>query len=315
MIDLSDVCPLGLEAAHYDLDEIVRRLRETAEQWVPRYFSNGKRLVDEWRLANIRGDRPRKQGSCVSALRGEHAGAWIDFDGNSGGGVLSTLEHGTGLTGRELIEHATEVARCAPVNNPAAATAQTPDAKAEQSRREIAFILSRCQAIAGTPAEVYLRSRGLQAPDAPSLLFHPDLTYWETRTGHPAMVAVVCDTAGETAAVHRTYLAPDGAAKADVAKPRMMLGPLGGGAVRLAPIGGNGVLGLAEGVETALAVMTACPELPVWAALSAGNLEQVQLPPEVSRVVLLADHDDGGAGPCATSTRRSGRASTSSPSP
>jgi hypothetical protein len=31
--------------------------------------------------------------------------------------------------------------------------------------------------------------------------------------------------------------------------------------------------------------MQACPELPVWAALASGNLEQVVLSPEVKRVV------------------------------
>ena len=42
--------------------------------------------------------------------------------------------------------------------------------------------------------------------------------------------------------------------------------------------------------------MQACSELPVWAALSSGNLEQVVLPPEITRVVLLADHDGEGVG-------------------
>ena len=72
-----------------------------------------------------------------------------------------------------------------------------------------------------------------------------------------------------------------------------------GGAVRLAPIGEAGVLGIAEGIETALSVMKSCPGLPVWAALSAGNLEQVQLPAEATNVVILADNDGEGAGPAA----------------
>ena len=127
-------------------------------------------------------------------------------------------------------------------------------------------------------------------PNTPDLLFHPDLTYWDTRTGYPA-VAIVHDAEGEKIAIHRTYLAPDGPAKADVPKPRMMLGSVMGGAVRLGDIGEHGVVGLAEGIETALSVMQACPALPVWAALSSGNMEQVVLPPEIKRVVLLADHD------------------------
>ena len=104
------------------------------------------------------------------------------------------------------------------------------------------------------------------------------------------------NAAGEQIAIHRTYLAPDGSGKADVPKPRMMLGSVAGGAVRLGDVGEHGVVGLGEGIETCLSVMQACPELPVWAALSSGNLEQVVLPPEITRVVLLADHDGEGVG-------------------
>ena len=100
MIDLSDIRPLGLAPAPYDLDAVVAGLRATAASWAPSHFRNGRRMGDELRLANIRGDKPRKQGSCVIALEGERAGDWIDFDDNQGGGPLSTLEHATGSPGR-----------------------------------------------------------------------------------------------------------------------------------------------------------------------------------------------------------------------
>ena len=164
------------------------------------------------------------------------------------------------------------------------------------SRREIELILARATLLAGTAGETYLASRGLQVPDTRDLLFHPDLTYWDTRTGYPALIAIVRNAVGEQIAIHRTYLAPDGPGKADVPKPRMMLGSVAGGAVRLGAVGEHGVVGLGEGIETALSVMQACPALPVWAALSSGNMEQVVLPPEITRVVLLADHDGEGVG-------------------
>ena len=110
MIDLNGVRPIGLSQVHYDLDAVVAGLRASAASWVPSHFRNGRRMGDELRLANIRGDKPRKQGSCVIALEGERAGDWIDFDDNQGGGPLSTLEHATGLTGRALIEYAAELA-------------------------------------------------------------------------------------------------------------------------------------------------------------------------------------------------------------
>jgi putative DNA primase/helicase len=127
-------------------------------------------------------------------------------------------------------------------------------------------------------------------------VFHPDLTYWDTRTGYPGLVAIVRNVSAGRIAIHRTYLTPDGARKADVPKPRMMLGSVAGGAVRLGDVSEHGVVGLAEGIETCLSVKQACPELPVWAALSSGNLELVVLPPEITRVVILADNDGEGVG-------------------
>ena len=42
--------------------------------------------------------------------------------------------------------------------------------------------------------------------------------------------------------------------------------------------------------------MTACPGLAVWATLSTSGLEQVQLPAQAKRIIILADHDASGAG-------------------
>ena len=301
MIDLNDVAP-ARPLERYDLDAIVARLRATAETWVPRLFPNGRRVGDEWRLANIKGAPPRKQGSCVIALKGEHAGDWHDFDGNQGGGPLSTLEHATGLSGCELFAFAAEMVGLQPDAQPqrqAPAAASRPVAK--DHTREIEFILSQAEPIAGTLAERYLSSRGLPALSCADLLFHPDVTHWESRRGFPCLVAIVRDHLGNRIALHRTYLADDGAAKAPIDNPRKMLGSTGRGAVRFADIA-NGLLGLAEGIETALSVMAACPHLPVWATLSASNLEQVVLPPEVHRIVILADHDGSGAGQRAAET-------------
>jgi putative DNA primase/helicase len=298
LIDLNGIRPIGLSQVHYDLDAVVAGLRATAASWVPSHFRNARRLGDELRLANIRGDKPRKQGSCVIALEGERAGDWIDFDDNQGGGPLSTLEHATGLTGRALIEYAAALAGAAPVNGVKHLVAESlsKEQRADNAAREIELILALATPLVSTAGETYLAGRGLRLPGSPDLLFHPDLTYWDTRTGYPALIAIVRNAAGERIAIHRTYLAPDGSGKAEVPKPRMMLGSVAGGAVRLAEVGTGSVVGLVEGIETAFSVTQACPALPVWAALSSGNLEQVVLPPEITRVVLLADNDGEGVG-------------------
>lgn len=301
MIDLNDaVSPREIQP-RYDLDDIVRRLRDSASAWVPQRFPNGRREGDEWRLANIRGGAPRKNGSCVIALKGEHAGDWYDHDGGEGGGPLSTLEHATGLAGRDLFEHAAQLAGWSPAS-PARQVPPPQPPREKESKREIEIILARTTALPGTLAETYLRSRSLAVPNNSDLKFHPDLTHWDTKMGFPALVALVHNSKDEIIALQRIYLNPDGSAKADVPNPRKMLGKVAGGAVRLGAIGADGRLGLCEGIETGLAVMTACPDLPVWATLSTSHLEQVVLPPEARQVIILADHDSSGAGARAAET-------------
>lgn len=313
MLDLNDTLPPATEAPRYDLDLIVERLRETAAHWVPDLFPRGRRSGDEWRLANIRGDAPRNTGSCVITLRGAHAGDWIDFDGNQGGGPISAIKEATGLDGRALIARAAEIAGVTPGAPERRAPAAPPTPKRD-AKQDIAHILSRAEPIAGTPAAAYLAGRALTAPAEADLLFHPDLAHWETKTGYAALLGQVRDRSGEVIGLHRTYIVEDGngVRKAPVSKPKMMLGRIAGGAVRLAPLGTGDRLALSEGIETGLAVMTACPDLPVWATLSTSGLEQIDLPPAAQRVLILADHDAFGAGlraaeACARRLRAQGR--------
>jgi putative DNA primase/helicase len=294
LIDFNEAS-LPASAPRYDLDLIAARLRDTALSWVPQLFPRGRRQGDEWRLANIRGDAPRDSGSCVIQLVGERAGDWHDFDGNQGGGPLSTLEHGTGLSGRALFSDAAERVGWT-ADGPA--REEPPAARAPRDvGRDIRFILEQAVPVGGTVGEAYLRQRGLMTAGT-DLLFHADLANFETKAGYPGLVGLVRDVAGDVIALHRTYLHQDGdgVRKAPIPKPRMMLGKTGGGAVRLAPINAHGMLGLCEGIETGLAVMGACPGLPVWSTLSTAGLEQVQLPVEARCLVILADHDASGAG-------------------
>jgi putative DNA primase/helicase len=285
-------------AGLYDLDDIAARLRQRAEEWIPEHFPHGRRDDGDWRLANIKGDPPRKNGSCVITMSGMHAGDWIDFDCGEGGGPIDALARATGLSGRELFAYAAKLVGVSP--NGGGVTPGNMSTRLQSPRkdagREIDLIVAAAMPIAGTVAEYYLKSRSLADPAASDLVFHAGLAHRESRTSHPAMVAIVRNQSGKRIAIHRTWLSAGGNGKANVEKPRMMLGPVTGGAVRLAEIGSDKVLGVAEGIETALSVMAACPNLPVWATLSAAGLERVVLPPEVRSVVILADHDASGTG-------------------
>jgi len=108
-------------------------------------------------------------------------------------------------------------------------------------------------------------------------------------TYHPALLAAVRDDSG-LVAVHRTFLDPAGG-KAKFDNAKRLLGNPGRGAVRLGQPGRT--LGLAEGIETALAA-TAIHGFPVWAALGNERFGMIDLPRHVERLVLLADNDAGG---------------------
>ncbi|HET6377013.1 MAG TPA: phage/plasmid primase, P4 family [Methylocella sp.] len=286
------------QPVNYDLDEIIRRLRDSAPIWVPQHFPNGRREGDEWRLANIKGDTPRKNGSCVIALKGQRAGDWYDHDTGQGGDPLSALEEKTLLTGRDLFAYAAALAGWSHASSSRSASPQprakkTKRCSPEDTFREMDFILKAACAIRGTHAAEYLAARGLSSPRSDDLLFHPDLTHWQARSGFPGMVAIVRDVQGERIGLHRTFLDPEKPAKAGVSPARKTLGSVGGGCVRLAEPR-DGLLGIAEGIETALAVMTACPDIPVWATISATGMKNAALPPDIARVVILADHDNAG---------------------
>ncbi len=105
------------------------------------------------------------------------------------------------------------------------------------------------------------------------------------------MVAAITGPDRKVMAIQRTFLRCDGRGKANVRKPKMALGPMGDGAVRLGPAGP--ALGLSEGVESGLSA-TQLFDLPVWCSLSASRLYRLWLPPEAVEIHLFADNGTPG---------------------
>jgi hypothetical protein len=148
------------------------------------------------------------------------------------------------------------------------------------------------QPIAGTPAEAYLRGRGITCELPRTLRFHPDAWHGPTARRYPAMVAAVQGSGA--AAVHRTYLRPDGAAKADIAPAKAMLGATAGGTVRLSD--GPSRLVVAEGIESGLSLLCGLLDTPatVWAGLSTSGLRGLHLPAQPGRLTIACDGDTAG---------------------
>jgi putative DNA primase/helicase len=143
----------------------------------------------------------------------------------------------------------------------------------------------------GTEVEVYLGTRSLTTPVPPTLRY-ARLQHRESGRWLPCMVAAVQAVDGRLIGLHRTYLRPDGRGKAEVEPAKKMLGACRGGTVRLTPVGRR--LAICEGIETGLSTRQTCPDLAVWCALSASNLDRLTLPVPVEEVVLVADGDPVG---------------------
>ena len=152
------------------------------------------------------------------------------------------------------------------------------------------FIWNSAEDAKGTPVETYLRSRGINIPIPSTIRYHRALSHPLGST-YPAMVALVTDASDSPVAIHRTWLAHDGTAKAPVRNSKMMLGPCAGGSVRLSA--GTSPLMIGEGLETCLTIVQE-RNASVWAALSTSGLRALELPHGISTIVVLADGDDAG---------------------
>lgn len=296
IIDFNDIWQ---PPARHDLDEIRYRLAATARDWLPQLFPRARLSADKktLRCADLSGRPPRNEGSCVIHLEGRFAGWGFDYATGESAGPIDMVYHGTGTSGAALFE---EAARWARMDRPA--PPPRPVLPKPDHSLEIARILAGCQPLAGTAAETYLQHRGLRDPGCADLLFHPDLTDYATCRGWPGLVARPRDASGEpVGGIHRTFLLDDGSGKAPAGKK--MLGTIAGGCVRLHPLGPDGHLGIAEGIETALSAH-AIFGVPTWAALSAEGLRRWQWPADVARVTIFADAGDAGAQAAAALAQR-----------
>lgn len=151
--------------------------------------------------------------------------------------------------------------------------------------------------VPGDPVSLYLQQRGLDGPVPEHLRLHPCLTYWDdgNRGRYPAMVAPLVSPDGLVLALHRTYLTADGrkAPVPTVKKLTKASGSLSGTCIPLHEAQ-RGVIGIAEGIETAQAAHLASG-LPTVAAYCASNLAAFLWPDAINRIVIFADADRAGA--------------------
>ncbi len=168
--------------------------------------------------------------------------------------------------------------------------AETPPPADDGRRKAAKDIWLASKPLVSTVAELYLKSRGLQPPWPRWLRYVAALKHGPSGLVLPGLVAGITDGSGSFTAVHRTYLKLDGSGKAAVSSPKMALGSMENGAVRLGRA--DKALGLAEGVETALSAMQLF-EISVWAALGS-RLDRIDVPDNVIEVQIFGDNGEPG---------------------
>lgn len=245
----------------------------------------------------------RLQRFSTSGRAGDKAG-WSKLFADGRAGIF-----GDWRTGRSEVWTAADARTMSRAERAALARqieAATRERQAEQRRQwaENETRIARLRAasaplVPGDPVTLYLKHRGFAGvwPLPDCLRYAPRLVYWHddgSTSIHPGMVAPLVAPDGRIVAAHRTFLTRDGR-KADVPNERKVTRPAGVLAGACIPLfkPQRGVIGIAEGIETALAAWLAS-SVPTVAAYCAGNLAAWQWPPGVHRIVIFADADMAG---------------------
>lgn len=225
----------------------------------------------------------------------EQRGTWICNNCGAGDGMKLAVDY----TGRPFYEVATEIDdMIRNVKPDAPQRAAMTEAQSKQALRQVAAATKHVQP--GDLAHKYLASRHLEELIYPKALRFAESLKDGDGGVRPCMVAIVQAPDGTNATLHRTFLKPDGSGKADMRSPRKLM-PADlpdGSCVRTCEFTG-GPLGIAEGIETAMSA-SAMFDLPVWAAINAGNLAKWTPPDGCDEVVIFGDNDSSFTGHAAS---------------
>jgi hypothetical protein len=277
--------------AGWNLEELDGRLRDHVAELVEHL----RRESPNKKLSNRRTFRFGSKGSLSVKVDGPDKGRITDWEAGTGKGMspLQFIQAEIGGDFAEAIRWARawegiEGERPEPRTRREDREHSSAGFEREDARRraKVAQIVAEATDPQGTPAEIYLRSRGITCPLPPAVRWREKA--W--RHGG-ALVLLATDAAGAVRAVQEVYLTAEGA-KAPLVVQKRTSGFLAGAAVRLP---GTGPLTLAEGPETGLSVwqVTGCE---TWIALGGiGKLaDQVPAGPEV---VVARDADPEGSPP------------------
>jgi hypothetical protein len=292
--------------------EIARRLAASAEAVCRRYLSNGRREGRYWLVGDVRNSPGRSLYVRLSAGADNHGGAgkWTDAQSGDHGDLLDIIAATCGHTRlRDTLNEARQflsLPQPTVIDERRRRPSKAPTGTPEAAQR----LWAASRPIGQSIVIRYLAKRAISdLPNTGSLRFHPRCYYRaskddapDVRSAWPAMIAAVTDASRTITGVHRTWLDPASASKADVAYPRRAMGHLLGSGVWFGDSGP--VITAGEGIETILSLRQVMPAMPMVAGLSAAHLAALNLSADVRCLYVACDQDSAGEGALATLTDR-----------
>ena len=267
------------------------RLAERAEEVCRQYLPGGRRSGQYWQAGDVGGGPGR---SLYVHLSGGKAGRWGDQATGQGGDLLDLIRLTRGLN--SVGEAMDEAALFLGLGGAKAGKGKGRTVRKERHRA----LYEEGQPVTGEdPVGRYLAGRGLPPGETGECLFHPAVPVKLDGSieRRPALLAPIRTPGGELEAVQRIFVTEDGQPAPFGRRRRLTGSPRGGGVWFGSP--NPAAVAICEGVEDALAVAAVLtPEeretAAVVAAVSAGRVGAVDLPPEAGSVVLVQDNDAVG---------------------
>lgn len=242
--------------------------------------------------------RARENDALAMQMRGDRRGLWCDHAADQGGDLFDLVAiTRCGLTAARddfpaVLEETRRITGAAPVLHKAARRRSRKSEDQKARAYEAALIrnlLGWVRPVPGTPAELYLASRGITRLPDDGLAFLPPVPRLPVRRPDcPSLVVWAHDAEGRETGGQRILLNEDGTrAGTDVPKPSF--GSIRGHPARFGVTEAHARLIVAEGPETALAIWcaTGCE---TWAVFGVSGWITAPLP-KSRQVVLAPDRD------------------------
>lgn len=264
--------------------EIAQQLGQRIDTLVPRLLPNAVKQSGYWRVGSIDGEKGKSLYICST---GSRAGRWVDAATDDRGDALD-------LVARCKKTSIADAYHWALMELHGEAHSQRKEETSNDQKLKIDYAWqtwTEARSIEGTPAETYLRGRGITC-DIPVVLAYHRKCPRGRGERHPALVALLLDQdTNEFCGIHRTFIKPDGSGKVEDGIPKMMLGRARHAAIKLDPSADvSRGLGICEGIETALSIKSMGWD-KVWAVGSAGNIRSFPVLDDVHDLTVFADND------------------------